>query len=90
MKSHNNPIIILLLTLPYIACSDGPTTAPISYDRLETINITDKIVLSSSEILSADSIGEDIYNINFGKSKTFIEGKTLDISIMYTTPSGCD
>lgn len=90
MKSDKNPIIILLLTLTFTACSDEPTTAPVSYNRLEAINITDKIVLSSSEIISADSIAVDVYSINFGNSNTFIEGKILDVSIMYVTASSCD
>ena len=90
MKSDKNQIIILLLTLIFTACSDEPTTAPVSYTRLGTVNITDKIVLSSSEIISADSIAVDVYSINFGNSNTFIEGKTLDVSIMYGTPSSCD
>lgn len=91
MKLRKNQIIILLsTTLTYIACSDDPTSAPITYDRLETMSETDKMSLDSSEIIFADSIGEDIYTINFGNTDTFIEGKTFDVLIIYKTLSTCD
>ena len=83
-------IILLLLALTNIACSDDPTSASLIYDRLETMSETDKRALNSSEIIFADSIGEDIYTINFGKTDTFIEGKTFDVLIRYGTFSSCD
>ena len=90
MHSQKKPIIILLFTLTYFSCSGEPTAAPIEYNTLGTMNITDKIVLSSSEFINADSVKENIYIVNFGKTDTFIEGKTLDVSVSYTTPTSCD
>ena len=83
-------IILLLLALTNIACSDDPTSASLIYDHLETMSATDKMALNSSEIIFTDSIGEDIYTINFGKTDTFIEGKTFDVLIRYGTFSSCD
>ena len=90
MNLRKNQIIILLFALTFAACSDGPTSAPVDYNSLAAVGITDKIVLSSSDYLSADSVGEDIYTINFGNSNTFVNGKILDVSISYGTPHVCD
>ena len=90
MNLRKHQIIYLLFTLAFVACSDGPTSAPINYTTLSTVSITDKIVLSSSDYLSADPIEKIIYTVNFGKSKPLIEGKTLDVSITNRTSSRCD
>ena len=83
-------IILLLLALTNIACSDDPTSASLIYDHLETMSATDKMALNSSKIIYADSIGEEIHTINFSKTDTFIEGKTFDVLIRYITFSSCD
>lgn len=90
MNLRKNQIITLLFALTFAACSDGPTSASIDYNSLAAVRITDKIVLSSSDYLSADSVGEDIYAINFGNSNTFVNGKLLDVSISYGTYTLCD
>lgn len=90
MNSIKKLILILFLTLTQIGCSDNPTSAPIDYNRLESVSITEKIVLSSSDFIIADSVKENVFSIDFGKTKTFLEGKTSDISITYITSSSCD
>ena len=90
MNLRNNRIIYLLFTLAFVACSDGPTSAPINHFSLSTVSIIDKIVLSSSKFLDAELIEKNTYTLNFDKSKLFIEEKALDVSITYLTSSGCD